>query len=108
MERWEVKEKKPLAIKVLNADKKIAAGASAKTFGYWLLIDNIWVSEELRGKDIGSKILASLEAAAIKRGCKYSLLDTLNFQARPFYEKFGYKVQWTQANGTKYFMVKEL
>ena len=36
--------------------------------------------------------------AAIKRGCKFALLDTLNFQAKPFYEKFGYKLQWAQEN----------
>lgn len=110
--RWEVKHKKPIVIKITNTEGKIIAGAAAKTFGLWLLIDNLWVSEESRGQDLGTKVLNELEQAAILRGCRYSLLDTLNFQARPFYEKFGYKVQWTQNNypieGCKYFMVKDL
>ena len=110
--RWEVKAKIPLAIKVAHHDGKILAGAAAKTFGDWLLIDNIWVDESLRRQNLGTKIVEKLEQAAIARGCKFALLDTLNFQARPFYEKFGYTVQWTQENypkdGCKYFMVKKL
>lgn len=110
--RWEVKKKHPLAIKVSNDQGAIVAGAAGKTFGLWLLIDNIWVDESLRGKNMGTQILEKLESAAISRGCKFVLLDTLNFQARPFYEKHGYVVQWTQnhypRDGAKYFMVKEL
>ena len=90
---WEIKKKIPLAVKI-HKDGVILGGASAKTFGLWLLIENIWVSEALRGQNLGTKILQMLEAEAIKRGCQFSLLDTLNFQAMPFYEKFGYKVQW--------------
>jgi GNAT superfamily N-acetyltransferase len=112
LEHWEVKEKKPIAIEVRDEKNELLAGAAGKTFGYWLLVDNIWVSENLRGKNIGSQLLSELEKAAINRGCKFSLLDTLNFQARPFYEKFGYKVQWTQDHypkeGCKIFMVKNL
>lgn len=110
--RWEVKEKKPVAIQVKDDRGSIVAGATAKTFGYWLLIDTLWVHESLRGKDMGSKILESLESEAKARGCQFSLLDTLGFQAKPFYEKNGYRVQWTQGSypkeGYKYFMVKNL
>ncbi|MEJ2794303.1 GNAT family N-acetyltransferase [Iodobacter sp. LRB] len=111
-ERWEVKTKYPLAIAVRDENGALLAGASARTFGLWLLIENLWVSEALRGQDMGSKILAQLEAAAIDRGCQFALLDTLNFQARPFYEKFNYQVGWVQpsypATGCKYFMSKQL
>lgn len=109
--RWDVKKKLPLAVQVRNDQSEVIAGAAAKTFGFWLLLDILWVSEDLRGQDMGSKILQQLETAAKKRGCRYSLLDTLDFQARPFYEKHGYKVVWTQPNypreGSKHFMVKK-
>ena len=110
--RWEVKEKKPVVIKIEDQAGRITAGVAAKTFGLWLLIENLWVSDELRGQQIGSKILKKLEDFAIGQGCKYALLDTLNFQAKPFYEKYGYAVEWTQnkypKDGCKYFMVKKL
>ncbi len=110
--RWEVKTKVPLAVKVMDPNGEIMAGASAKTFGLWMMLENLWVHETLRGQNMGTKILLSLEDVARKRGCKFVLLDTLNFQAKDFYEKQGYKVQWTQLNypreGSKHFMVKEL
>jgi ribosomal protein S18 acetylase RimI-like enzyme len=110
--RWEVSERKPLAIQIKNDDGNVVAGSSARTFGNWLLIDTLWVSEELRGQAVGKKILIELENTAKARGCTHSMLDTLNFQAMPFYEKYGYKTQWTQENypetGCKYFMVKSL
>lgn len=110
--RWEITEKKPIAVKVTGKDGETIAGAAGKTFGLWLLLDNLWVSESNRGQDLGSKILTALENAAKARGCRFVLLDTLNFQARPFYEKHGYSVQWTQKNyprdGMKFFMTKEL
>jgi GNAT superfamily N-acetyltransferase len=111
-ERWEVKVKVPIVVRVTNDKGEITAGCAGKTFGSWLMIDNLWVREDMRGHDLGSKILAQIESAAKARGVKYVLLDTLNFQARPFYEKHGYKVQWTQEHyprdGRKFFMSKEL
>ncbi len=109
---WEVSERPPLAIQIKDKRGNVIAGAAARTFGDWLLIDTLWVSEELRGQDIGSQILKELEAAGKNRGCVKCLLDTLNFQAMPFYEKHGYETQWVQEGypriGCKYFMVKQL
>jgi GNAT superfamily N-acetyltransferase len=109
---WEIKEKKPLAIQIKNDQGEVIAGSSGRTFGDWLLLDILWISEALRGQDIGSKILNEMEIVGKKRGCKKCLLDTLNFQAMPFYVKHGYKTQWIQKGypktGCKYFMSKAL
>jgi GNAT superfamily N-acetyltransferase len=109
---WEVSERTPLAVQIKNDQGDVIAGAAARSFGNWLLLDTLWVSDELRGQNIGSKILKEIETAGKKRGCIKCLLDTLNFQAMPFYEKHGYTTEWVQQNypktGCKYFMVKEL
>ena len=109
---WEVSERSPLAVQIKNDQGEIIAGAAARSFGDWLLLDTLWVSDELRGQNIGSEIQEKIEASGKKRGCIKCLLDTLNFQAMPFYEKHGYKTQWVQQGypktGCKYFMVKEL
>lgn len=109
---WEVSERLPLAVQLKNEQGEVIAGAAARTFGDWLLINTLWVSEDLRGQDIGSKILKEIEAAGKNRGCSMCLLDTLNFQAMPFYQKYGYETQWVQQGypktGCKYFMVKAL
>lgn len=109
---WEVSERTPLAVQIKNDQGDVIAGAAARSFGNWLLLDTLWVSDELRGQNIGSKILKEIEKAGKKRGCIKCLLDTLNFQAMPFYEKHGYTTEWVQQNypktGCKYFMVKML
>lgn len=111
-QNWEVQERKPLALQIKNDEGEVIAGTAARTFGDWLLLDTLWVSDVLRGQNIGSQLLTKLEAAAKDRGCKKCLLDTLNFQAMPFYQKHGYETQWVQEGypktGCKYFMVKAL
>jgi len=108
----ELNERRPIAVKLNDAEGNVIAGAAGETFGHWLLIKTLWVSEDLRGQNIGQELLAQIEKGALARNCKYSLLDTLNFQAMPFYKKYGYIVQWQQENypltGSKYFMVKTL
>jgi ribosomal protein S18 acetylase RimI-like enzyme len=107
---WEVNERKHLAVQIKNEQGEVIAGAVARTFGDWLLIKTLWVSEILRGQNIGSQLLAQIEQAGQARGCKKCLLDTLNFQAMPFYQKHGYNVEWVQQGypktGCKYFMSK--
>jgi GNAT superfamily N-acetyltransferase len=111
-ENWEVKERLPLAVQIKNDSGLLVAGAAARSFGDWLLLDTLWVADELRGQNIGTQLLAKLENAGKDRGCTKCLLDTLNFQAMPFYKKHGYEVKWIQEGypreGCKYFMVKEL
>lgn len=92
-QHWEVSERLKLGLKLEDEHGSLLAGFSARTFGNWLQIDNLWVSETLRGQNIGSQLLAQAELIAIERGCIYAILDTLNFQARPFYEDRGYTLQ---------------
>lgn len=110
--RWEVSERKAIAVKLSDKNGDVIAGAAGRTFGDWLMINTLWVSETLRGQKMGSQLLEKIELAAQARGCNKASLDTLNFQAMPFYQKHGYQVQWTQQGypktGCKYYMVKQL
>ena len=65
----------------------------AETVGYWMYIKMLWVDETLRGKDVGTQLIREAEEEAKARGCRYSLVDTFSFQARPFYERMGYSMQ---------------
>ena len=109
---WEVSERKAIAVKLTDENGQVIAGAAGRTFGDWLMINTLWVSDTLRGQQVGSKILQQIEQAAQGRGCNKALLDTLDFQAKPFYEKHGYQVQWTQQGypkiGCRYYMMKQL
>ncbi|PBI81073.1 MULTISPECIES: GNAT family N-acetyltransferase [Rahnella] len=69
------------------------AGIVAETVGKWMYIQMLWVDESLRGQDVGTQLITEAEEEAKARGCRYSLVDTFSFQARPFYERMGYHMQ---------------
>ncbi|MCS6094534.1 GNAT family N-acetyltransferase [Shewanella baltica] len=110
--QWQGLSRKNLGLKLQDAEGKLLAGISGKTFGYWLLIEYLWVDDALRHQKIGTRLLLEAESQAKARGCQFALLDTLDFQAKPFYERHGYHVQWIQQaypeTGSKFFMVKAL
>ncbi len=58
----------------------------------WLYIDVFWLDESVRRQGWGEKILQTAEEEARGRGCHRVYLDTLDFQALPFYQKYGYSV----------------
>lgn len=71
-----------------------------------------WVDEKLRRKALGRTLMAQAEAESRQRGAKSLWLDTFSFQARPFYEKLGYKVFGTLEMGRpeikRYWLTKDL
>ncbi|MGY8769167.1 MAG: GNAT family N-acetyltransferase [Pirellulales bacterium] len=58
----------------------------------WLWVDVLWVSEELRGKGYGAKLMTQIEEEAKKNGCTNVYLNSFSFQAAEFYKKIGYRV----------------
>ena len=90
----------------------LIAGMVAETFGYWLEIEYLYVRDDLRGKGIGSKILEKAEKESKSRGCKYSFVNTFNFQSPNFYKKHGYKEVFAlneyPYTGERYYYTKVL
>ncbi|MCG9552562.1 GNAT family N-acetyltransferase [Vibrio sp. Isolate31] len=81
----------------MEGDVKVG-GVIADLWGNWLLIKFLWVDDSMRGKQVGSQLLQRLEEYAQSQGCTSSLVDTLSFQAKPFYEKHGYQCQMVLEN----------
>ena len=53
-------------------------------------IDIFWVDEKFRNQGYGKKLLDIAEEEALKKGCVFSIADTMDFQAEAFYLKSGY------------------
>lgn len=96
----------------MRRDGRVIAGADGRTQWSWLYVAHVWVDESLRGTGVGTRVLAAIEDAARARGCRAVFLDTLAFQAKPFYEKLGYRefgrLDDYPAGGTKHFLWKPL
>lgn len=71
---------------------RIVAGAHGKMMWGWLYTERLWVDESLRGKGIGSEVLARLERMALAEGIHRFHVGTTSFQALDFYIKQGYEV----------------
>ncbi|WP_052285021.1 GNAT family N-acetyltransferase [Kluyvera genomosp. 1] len=63
--------------------------------GLWLSIDYLWVSDSARGSGVGSQLIKTAEQTARQKGCQFALVDTISFQALPFYQKQGYVLKTT-------------
>jgi ribosomal protein S18 acetylase RimI-like enzyme len=83
---------KALTLAMKNQRGEIIAGLTGRTSRGWLFVENLWVHEEIRGKNIGTELLSSAENEARKRGCRFAHLDTFGFQALDFYKKQGYEI----------------
>ena len=82
----------PLVLALRDADGAVVGGAYGATMWSWLMLDGLWVDAALRGRGLGGRLLGEAEAVARRRGCRAVWLDTFDFQARPFYERQGYRV----------------
>jgi len=81
-----------LVITVRDKDQTIVGGLVGATYLGWLQVSAVWISDALRGKGYGTRLMRRAEAEALERQCPRVFLETLSFQALPFYEKLGYKV----------------
>ncbi|MCQ8822117.1 GNAT family N-acetyltransferase [Pseudoalteromonas agarivorans] len=102
----------PLGYKLVDEQGELVAGISGCVFGNWLMISWLWCSDVARAQGLADKLLTALEQSAAELGATTAQLDTLDFQAKPFYEKRGYVVKYQLNNyprsGTRYFMEKTL
>ena len=74
-----------------NQTKDIIGGIRAICFWNTLHIELLWLSESCRGKGVGKELIESAENFAKENGCEKVFVETTSWQAKPFYEKVGYK-----------------
>ncbi|HKU97924.1 MAG TPA: GNAT family N-acetyltransferase [Vineibacter sp.] len=70
----------------------LLGGLQGVVYYQWLFVANFFLSERIRRGGIGAKLIAAAERHAQSLGCHGVWLDTFAWQARPFYEKQGYRV----------------
>ena len=95
-----------------NNKGDVIGGIRAVAFWNYCIIELLWLSSETRGQKIGRQLMAKAESYAIDKGFEYIRTKTISFQARPFYEKLGYKVYGELPDNPKghttYCLIKKL
>lgn len=83
-------ERELFAIPLHDHDGSVTGGIWASTLFRWLNVELLFVPEDLRGRGVGSALLAAAETEAMRRGCLGAFVDTASFQAPDFYQRLGY------------------
>lgn len=73
-------------------DNKLIGGAIGFVEYNWYFLDLLYVEEEYRGQDIGTKLIKKIEDFAKTEKLTGVRMETWDFQAKGFYEKNGYTV----------------
>ena len=106
-------DSRPLAVFVTDPETgKVLGGLYGGSYLGQLRVDRFFLPEGLRRGGLGGRLLAMAEEEGRCRGCTRIALNTLEIQARGFYEKQGYETAATlecEPSGvTRYLMTKRL
>ena len=82
----------PVALFLKKENGEVLGGLLGDIWAAWLHVRTLAVAAPARGRGFGRELMKHAELYALERGCTDAFLDTFSFQARPFYEKLGYRV----------------
>ncbi|MCC8416246.1 MAG: GNAT family N-acetyltransferase [Rickettsia endosymbiont of Gnoriste bilineata] len=103
---------KSFSFTCFDNDKNFVAGVDGKIFYGCLYVDMLWVSENFRGQNYGTLLMAKVEDVARERNCKFMTVCTTDWQGKPFYEKLGFKLEFVRSGYDKdsevYYLRKDL
>lgn len=102
----------PVNVTVRDDAGIIVGGIVARVWMETLYIGLVWIDDPLRGKGHGKAMMDMVEARGREVGATNVWLNTLSWQARPFYEALGYtcfgEMPISSGQHHRYFMRKEL
>ena len=102
----------PFALSACGSGGDLIGGIAGYTKWQWMFVEALWVAEEMRGLGLGDKLLSKAEALARARNCIGVWLDTMSFEAKPFYVDHGYeefgKIDNFPPGYQRHFLLKKL
>lgn len=101
---------RPFSIFIKNQKEQVLGGASGTLFYGSLYVDSLWVDKTLRNQGWGTKLMHEAENMRRKRGALFVTLNTMDWEALPFYQKLGYSIEFTRKGyekDSKMFMLRK-
>jgi len=97
---------------MLDEEGEFVGGMQGYNYYGCCHIDLLYIREDRRKHGHGSELLKQAEKLARKRNCTFMTVSTMDFQARPFYEKHGFRLEFTRRgyenNSLLFILRKEL
>lgn len=78
---------------VRDENNQIVGGCSGCMYYGCHYIDTLWIAEKLRGQRIGTELMDAAEKLALDKGCLFSTVNTMDWEALGFYQKRGYHIE---------------
>lgn len=85
-----ITDARALAIVVRDDRANVVAGLYGWTWGACCEVDKLWVHEQWRRRDVGTRLMQAAETEARARGATQIVLSTHSFQAPAFYHRLGF------------------
>lgn len=99
------------AISLKDESNVIKGGSNGILYYGCLYIDQLWVDKNYRSKGFGAELMQAAENLGRERGCLFSTVNTMDWEALDFYKKLGYFVEFQRTgyhnNSTFYFLRKD-
>lgn len=80
-----------------NEEGKTVGGIDGFSYYGCLYVDQLYIEEPYRRQGWGRKLLEVAEAFGYDQKCKMFTVTTMDWEAREFYEKSGYSLEFSRA-----------
>lgn len=95
-----------------DESQTIVGGCSGYVFYGNLYVDMLYVAPAFRGKAWGTQLMKCAEQLGKEKNCQIMTVNTMDFEARGFYEKLGFYVEFErngfEKNHRMFFLKKEM
>ncbi|AZL15770.1 GNAT family N-acetyltransferase [Rickettsiales endosymbiont of Stachyamoeba lipophora] len=103
---------KGVAFAIRDHKNEILAGTTAVIYYGCMFIELLWVDPHHRKKGLASSLVKRLEQVAKDNNCNMITITTMDWEAKPLYEKLGYFVEFERhgyyQESIRYFLRKNL
>ncbi len=88
---------------VLIKDHKqqLLGGAKAVVYYGCLYVDMLWVDAAIRRQGWGARLMQEAEKIGRECGCTFATVNTMDWEALPFYQKLGYEIEFIREGYVK-------
>src|SRR5437016_134331 len=89
------------ALFIKDAEGRICGGATGIFIYGCLYTDMLWIDESLRNQGWGTKLMQTAESMAKEKKCTFATVNTMDWEALPFYQKLGYQIEFVREGFAK-------
>lgn len=100
----------PIALIARNEEGQFMGAIVAELFWGALHIKYLYIDEQFRGRKVGQKLIEETFDYGKEHQCPFAFVETMCFQALGFYQKMGFKLEYTRsgyAHGTSFHYLRK-